>query len=332
MLFSLLNVFVIYYLYYQEWQAFVQASLGSVSHDLKLLIYRYIRDGFKILIFSSFIVANFFLYAKVSKLYSNDSAFRINIAIYLFFVPVFLFAGYSYPLFLAALAFSVAVLHFFTTSGKTKKMEYIILFVFVAFLFINPAGSNLGFLKASFLFLLFPFVLSNVKLKAKNFWISIIVVLIPFAFFGKFFRTYEDGEITTLKKTLDFEVLYPIQTSEERYKFLKTIDQQVTELQEQDVQVYFYGNKSHIFHYLYPDSSLDIKAFNQPVDDLIFYPIIKDEISDKAKVAIFLVTSYPESTETSENILKKELLSRGFTKSGRGALTYLLKVKSCDND
>ena len=322
---SLLCVGLVYCLYYKEWSIFLEASLGSVSHDLEALFLRYIKDGLKVILFCTFITASFFLFKQITKRKSKAFAYGIILMIYFFFVPFFLIAGYSYPLFLVAMALCVAGIHMYNTSGKSRRLEYLTLFVFVIFLFINPVGSNTGLLKASFLILLLPFILSSIKLKEKNFWISIIIVLIPFSIFGKLYRTYEDGNIFTLDSALKFDKLYPIRTSDKRQEFLQEIDQEVKKLREQGFKVYFYGNKSHIFQYLYPNTTLGIKAFDQPVDDLIFFPHIKNKFKNNSKVAIFLIANYPESTKPVENVVEKELVERNFEKNQQGPVRYYLR-------
>lgn len=206
-----------------------------------------------------------------------------------------------------------------------KIFDNLILGVFFSFLFINAFGSNLGLLKTSFLFLLLPFVLSAIPVRSSNFWNVILIILIPLAIFLKFHRTYEGQNIFSLNRTLKFELLHPIKTSEERLIFLDEVDKKVKQLQNENVSVFFYGNKSHIFHYLYPNTTLGIKAIDQPLENLIFFPQIEEKIRDKEKVAVFLIPSYPGSPENIENAVEAKLIESGFKKSQEGSLNFLLK-------
>ncbi len=321
---SLLGVFFSYFLYYEEWKVFRNASLGTISHNLELLFYTYFLDGIKLLIFSSFITGSYFLFKKIYDFYGKHLAYGIVILLYVVFIKLFLLR-YSYPIFLTALILSIVVIHLYTERGKNKISDILILGVFFSFLFINAIGSNLGLLKTSFLFLLLPFVLSAIPVRSINFWKIILIILIPLAIFLKFHRTYEGQNVFSLNRTLNIELLHPIKTSEKRFVFLDEVNQKVKQLQNENVSVFFYGNKSHIFHYLYPNTTLEIKAIDQPLENLIFFPQIEEKIRDKRKVAVFLIPSYPGSPENIENAVEAKLIKRGFKKSQEGSVNFLLK-------
>src|SRR5690606_34767258 len=126
--------------------------------------------------------------------------------------------------------------------------------------------------------------------------------------------------------TLNIEMLQPIKTNEKRLVFLNQVNKKVKQLQDENVSIFFYGNKSHIFHYIYLNTALDIKAIDQPLNDLIFFPKIEEKISGKKAVAVFFVPSYPESIDNNEdNAVETELLKGGFEKSEEGSFTLLLK-------
>lgn len=166
---SLLGVFLSYFLYYKEWNVFKNASMGTISHNLELLFYKYLRDGIKLLIFSLFITGSYFLFKKIYGFYGKYLAYGIVILLYVVFIKLFLLR-YSYPIFLTALILSIVVIHLYTERGKNKISDILILGVFFSFLFINAIGSNLGLLKTSFLFLLLPFVFSVIPFRSINFW------------------------------------------------------------------------------------------------------------------------------------------------------------------
>ena len=181
-------------------------------------------------------------------------------------------------------------------------------------------------LKASWLLLLFPFILGLIDLEFKNFWIFLLVILLPLSFLQKAIVIYEDYNVTYLKKTIDLKYLYPIKTNEIRYSYLKSIDKEVEKLKENNVKVFFYGNFSHLFHYLYPSSSLNIKSFRQPVDTLIFFKEIDNTISKDDPSALFLINSYPESiTDGYLSLFEKELIKSGFQRIEENSIIYYLK-------
>ncbi|GHA30055.1 hypothetical protein GCM10007103_09180 [Salinimicrobium marinum] len=149
----------------------------------------------------------------------------------------------------------------------------------------------------------------------------------PISVVEKIYGTYEDKNILDLNMSLKTNKLNLVRTTETRAVYLRDVDVVVRELKEDGVEMFFYGDKSHIFHYLYPATSFGIKAFNQPMEDLIFLPCIEDKVIDKTKVAVFLMNSYPESTESIENVVEKELIKKGFKKSQKGSVEFLLKIE-----
>jgi len=181
----------------------------------------------------------------------------------------------NYSLFLTSLTISIMILQILQNRKDLLSLKLMVLYLYFLFLFINPFGSNTGLLKAVSLFLLLPFVLSIYDLKLKQYWLLILIVLLPFSLIEKFYSSYEDRGILSLNRTLELKLLKPIKTTETRADFLEKIDVEVNELKKNNVQVYFYGDKSHIFHYLYPATNMNINSFFQPVDELAYYPKIK---------------------------------------------------------
>lgn len=324
---SLLGVLLSYFLYYKEWNVFKNASMGTISHNLEWLFYKYFLDGIKLLIFSAFITGTYFVFKKIYDYYGRYLAYGIIGSLHAAFMLLFLLQ-YSYPIFLTALILSIIAIHLYTERGKNKIFDILILGMFFSFLFINAIGSNLGLLKTSFLFLLLPFVLSVISFRIINYWKFILLILIPLSVFLKFHRTYEGQNIFSLNRTLNIELLHPIKTGEGRFIFLNEVDQKVKQLQGNNVSVFFYGNKSHIFHYLYPNTTLEIKAIDQPLENLIFFPKIEEKIRDKGKVAVFLIPSYPGSTENIENAVETKLIKSGFKKSRDGSVDFFLKQEN----
>lgn len=332
LLLTLLVVFLGYYIYYEEWNVFINATAYSTSHKLENLIFNYLRDGVKLIFFISFLLASYFLFKYFRKIKYKFLSYGVFIVLKVLFLCKFvLFTGYSwdYSLYLTSIALSIIVIQTYYNRKNSLDFTHLVLYLYLLFLFINPFGSDTGFLKAASLLLLFPFILSLIDLKLKKFWFLILITLLPLSILQKAFVIYEDFNITDLDKTLDINLLYPISTNEFRYRQLKNIDKEVKELQEKDVKVFFYGNKSHIFHYLYPHTSLNINSFYQPLDTLLFLPNIEKALLKKDNSALFLVKSYPENKSKEDvNLLEIELLNRGFEKIEQNSLIYYLRKKT----
>ena len=97
-------------------------------------------------------------------------------------------------------------------------------------------------------------------------------------------------------------------------------------MREENVQVYFYGDKSHIFHYLYPSSSLGIINFNQNIQNANKEPKLQKLLMSKGEIALFLIASYPSNTfGLQENPLEAELMKSGFKKVIKNHIFYYLK-------
>ena len=151
-----------------------------------------------------------------------------------------------------------------------------------------------------------------------------VLVLLPFSFLSKMYGIYQDKNVFELKADLALNNLNHIKTSEGRENYLMTVDRKVKEFQKEGIKVYFYGGKSHIFHFLYPETSLGIKSFNQPVDDLTFFPAVKRKVAMEEEAVIILVDRYPEGADQT-TILGAELQNLGFKKMEEGAITYYLR-------
>lgn len=324
---TILFIILGYYLYYEDWKTLKSSTL--ISHNPKILIYRYFIDGVKLILYLSFILSNYLLFKYFRNIKYKLLLYASLIGLQCFFLLKFiLFTPHSgnYSLYLTSIAFSILIIHTYYNKLHKYDFKQWIIYLFFLFLFINPLGSDTGFLKAASLLLLFPFILNLIDLKLKKFWFLILITLIPLSILQKASVIYQDFKITDLNKTLDINLLYPIRTSEIRYEHLKTMDNEVRELQKKDIEVFFYGNNSHIFQYLYPENSLNIKSFRQPLDTLIFLPEIEKVIFKKDKIALFLVTSYPETkSKNNLSLLEVELIKRDFEKVEQDSLIYYLR-------
>lgn len=325
--FTLLAVACGYLLHYKNFNSFLSSSVVFSGNDFKEMIIRYLNDGIKLFCFVIFLLLNYGLYEKTENS-RNQVFFNILPFILLcgFIVCFVIFSKYAmnYSLLLTSVALSYVIVKSFKSTSKPNHFR--ILLLFAAFMIIYPVGSNTGLYKACSLFLLFPFLYCRTSSVVRNYWILIIIFLIPFSFLEKVRMTYEDKNIFTLNKTLDLPLLNPIRTTQSRNDFLLKVDSLVQDLQEQGIQVYFYGNKSHIFNYLYPGSDLDLQSFYQPIDDLRFFSDIEEKISSRGSTAIFVIDDYPErDSNKNTSLLEDELQDLGFRKSEKGEVVYYLK-------
>ncbi|WP_423818722.1 hypothetical protein V5739_14305 [Salinimicrobium sp. TIG7-5_MAKvit] len=150
-------------------------------------------------------------------------------------------------------------------------------------------------MKGYSLFVLFPFVFSMGHSVGKTYWSILLLVLIPFSLVNKLYGVYEDKNLLSLNAVPKHKLLSPIRTSKSRSQYLNAIDAEVKELRKRNIKVYFYGDKSHAFQYLYPENSFGIASFFQPVDNIEFISHIQEALSlyKGQDIAIFVVDSYP---------------------------------------
>jgi len=322
-----LGVFGGYFFYYNSWSEFTSATGNSGSHHLVDLLTKYFRDGIKFLICIFFIISTYILY----KIHHKRSTLIVYICILLAY---FLFLGifkvyeaykFNYGIFLLALSASIVGLHIFYNREKLSRYKQLVLYLFILFLFVNPFGSDTGLLKGYSMFLLLPFILSTIDLGLKRFWFVVMLAIIPFTVITKILSPYQDMHLLTHDTTLNHNLLSSIKTKKVRAEYLLEIDKQVKDLKTQSYKIYFYGNKSHIFEYLYPDNSFGIRAFWRPIDDSKYLPQIKREILNKPKVAIFLVPNYPESPIDDFGLMEDELLKMNFKKTVMNEHVVFLK-------
>lgn len=323
-------IYLGYSLYYTNLSAFLETSANANSHHLLELSYTYFIHGIELLVYILLILGGYYLFKKF-YFSSKNSLFVlygiIGMSLIIFISTYVILTKYSqkYSLLLTAVALSLSIVQIVQNRKNGLDYKNLISCLFLLFLFINPFGSNTGLLKATSLFLLFPFVLCIYELKFKKFWFLLLIVVLPFSLIETFYSTYEDRGLFSLNKTLDLDLLHPINTTNARAGFLKNMDSVIIELQSKNIQTYFYGDKSHIFHYLYPKTSLHINSFYQPTDDPIYYPQIERIIGDKQRVAIFIVGSYQDNNEKEQYFLEKALIESGFSRRRMGSISFYQK-------
>lgn len=314
-----------YYLVYRNFGNFINSIYGAKSHLTINLIIAYFKDAVSIILYILFIGSIYFIYHRW-KGYNNfyrNSAILVLISV---FVLLFIsFSGYwkDYSLFLTALAVTWIGVVLFREKKETRLNKMISLF-FISLLFVIPFGSNTGLLKASLMLVLFPFVLSQNKEKKISIWKLILMVMLPFSLMENFSQTYEDGSIIRVTDGSNLKKLKPIMTTEFRNAFINSINKEVDSLEQSGFDVIFYGNKSHLFNYLYP-SQYNSREFNQPLNDSSFFQIMKNR-EDLSKTAIFLIDKYPERKGNEINgQIENKLYCQGFEIKNNGISTYLMK-------
>jgi len=328
---TILLVFFGFSMYYSHLEEFLGASANSSSHNLKILFYNYFLHGLRILLFITLILGGYFAFKKSVWKVPKLVIYAVTGLFFIILIGVFVIRSkYSqnYSLFLTAFALSIIIIQIMRNRKNLLSIQNLVLYLYVLFLFINPFGSNTGLLKAASLFLLLPFVLSFQNIKPDKYWLLILIVLVPFSFIEKLSGTYEDDGIPVLNTTLTIPALHPVKTTKTRAAFLEKINSEIRELKKNNVEVYFYGDKSHIFHYLYPETSMNIDFFFQPIDDLIYYSHLKKKLEGRERVAIFIIQSYPGNETRMQHIVGEELLNDGFKKIKTESFDYYLKIKN----
>ncbi len=331
LIFTCLFIVLGYALYYSSWDQFVVAYSNSESHDLLLLFSNYFKDAIKLAAYIFIILTGLWGYRKL-----NTSGFPLikESVLFLFFGLCLIFIvgntkySVNYSLFLVAAAIAFCLSQIYDARKEKLSYKKLILLLFLLFLFIYPFGSNTGLLKAYSLLVLVPFVLSISELRIKNYWFILTAALIPFAISTKIYCIYEDKNLIVLNEKLRLEKLSPIHTNRQRAMYLKQVDTTVESLISEGVQVYFYGDKAHIFHYKYPETTLDIVSFFQPVDRPEFFKNIDKAFQGQHKVAVFVINSYPMTSALSQSLLEQFLISMGFDKVQKGSVEYFLKISN----
>ena len=329
LLLTLLWVYLGFSVYYSNVEEFFSASANSTSHDIKILFSHYFRHGLKLILFISLIIGGHYFFRKLQCLMPKLWVYILIAVFFAIFIGFFVSSSkywQNYSLFLTSLTISILILQIIQDRKDLFSLKNMVVYLYFLFLFINPFGSNTGLLKAVSLFLLLPFVLSLNDLKLKQYWLLILIVLLPFSLFEKFYRTYEDKGILSLNTTLELELLKYINTNEFRAEFLEKINTEVLELKNNNIQVYFYGDKGHVFHYLYPKTNLNINSFFQPVEKMVYYPKIEQVINGKINTAIFIVDSYPGDGFKELSFLELSLMKNGFHRVSKGPVFYYLRI------
>jgi len=328
LIFTCLFTVLGYFLYYSSWEQFVVATSNSESHDLLLLFSNYFKDAIRLVAYIVIILTGLWAYRKLNI--SNFPLFKEFIFFLFFGFCLIFLVGYTkysanYSMFLVAAAIALCLSQIFNARKEKLSYKILILYLFLLFLFINPFGSNTGLLKMYSLLVLVPFVLSVSELRNKKYWFILIAVLIPFAIVTKIFGIYEDKNLLVLNEELRLEKLSPIHTNSERAGYLEQVDTIVKNLKSKGVKVYFYGDKAHIFHYLYPETSFEIISFFQPVDKPDFFEELKKKIDGNSKVAVFLISSYPEVSDLTGSLIEQKLSKTGFQLVKALELNYYIK-------
>lgn len=310
-----------YSFYFYEIGNFPDTILENKYHNPRILMENYFRDSLSLI---SYIIACLFflqIFRKINKRRSNiknlASYIILGIIASVLIIIFVLHSKYSlnFSLFLTGLSISFVILEL-----RNNAIPRYVALLFMLLLFIIPFGSNTGLLKSSLLIVLLPFVLMYSNLERSK--IFILLFLIPFSILESFLNIYEDKNVFALSHTPEIEELQFIRTSNIRSVYLENISQEVVELRKKEISVYFYGNKSHIFTYLHPHTSLGKGQFFQPLDN----KEALDNLDKRKRTAIFIVDSYPDNnSDASESFMVRALIERNFKKVRNNELVYYLR-------
>ena len=321
------SVLFFYYLYYYSFEQFIHASSVAESHNLVLLFSNYLKDAVKLFAYIAILLLGLVGY----KRFFSNSFSKLQDGILMLFFGVFLvfLVGYTrysvnYALFLAAFAIAIALTSIYERRGHGRSESSFILYLFLFFLFINSFGSNTGLLKTYSLIVLLPFVIGISELKNQKYWLLLVIVLIPFSIGTKIFGIYEDRNLFVLNEEIKVEKLSSIHTNRIRKHYLEKTDKIIQQLKDKDARVYFYGDKSHIFHYLYPENLCGVNSFYQPTNDPAVLEDIQKNLKGEVKIALFVIDSYPENEQPLEKVFQNFLQNYNFQKVKDGPVTYYL--------
>lgn len=283
---SLCLILIGYSVFYGSLETLRTALTETEHHKPVALLKGYIKHSFQVLAYGLLITSAFWLWTRLK----GKSYAKVIMIFFLFFTLVYTvsFSPYwtGYSLLLTAIGISWCSYRWLFY--REKSNDYILLFFLL--LFVLPFGSNTGLLKASLGMALFPFLYSSRSINSKT-WPVLIFVIIPVAILEYSSMTYEDRAIMQLTKEVNMEKLRGIRTSESRSDFIFELDKKVKYFEKEDYKISFYGDKSHLFKYLYPNSvTADTWKFFQPVEQL-------SEIEEKIgpKTVLFFIDKYPDA-------------------------------------
>ena len=157
-----------------------------------------------------------------------------------------------------------------------------------------------------------------------------MLTILPFAIIEKVNYIYQDSRLYKLSFLTNKNQLLGIHTTENRANFVNKMDKEYNYLIKNNYAVFFYGNKSHLFNFLYPKYNLKIADFHQTVDnDLYANKIIIETNKYKKNVAVFIVDHYPRTDgddfDVSSSIVVNKLIKNNFTPIVKDDFVYYIK-------
>lgn len=325
---SIALTLLLYYLYYQDWDLVFGFETEKTGHEIGIMAMGYLRDAGKLVLFTIyFLISYFVLRWFIENIKKNKLVYIIFFTFQLIsIIGISQLHRYNFALYYVATSISLVLIYIIDNKINYQKHESRLIILFIVLMFVHPFGSNTGLIKASFFFLMFPFTILMLKLKNHKFWLGTLVIISTLGVVTKLAFPYQDSNFFKLDSAVSIAALSPIKTQEDRAEYLENVIQEINHLKRKRIAVYFYGNKSHIFHYLYPETTFDLKNFNQSLQDTSFYPEIERLIESKEKVAIFLIKDYPENSKNnSTSLLGDWLLETRFKKIQHNGLSYYLR-------
>ena len=296
------------------------------SHDPFQLFRNYWSQIPFLLLVCTFILIIFFSILYVSRLRErkwNGIGLFILIILLAVFIYVFLLHtkyGVGYSFYLFGILFTIIATNLYDPLRDQNYKQRLISLLLIALVFVIPFGSNTGFLKISLLFVIIPFAIIRSQFYSA---ISLLLLLsLPFSFVENMDNYYEDQSMVKLDKSLNIKELTGIYTNQTRSEFVENIAEEVKILEENKVEIFFYGNKSHLFTYLYPEKGLTYNFYQEPGQFFKDYSYLRNG----DRIAVFYIDLYP----TQQNIIKESEMalifkSEGFKKINKNGFYYFYK-------
>ncbi|WP_183075504.1 glycosyltransferase family protein [Gillisia mitskevichiae] len=328
LLFSMFLTVLVYSLYYSDFVLVIKEEFDIAGHETTHLLKNYLNDFYKLIAISLYFLTSYEVFKFCAKKVRKPELVYIPFFIIQLLISfgIASLTKYNFTLYFVSIVLSFAVIFFKEKKSNFPNREFIILILYVICMFVNPFGSNTGLIKASFLFILFPFIAVILKPTRIKFWVGTLIVTCFLGITNKVLIPYEDANFLKLNNSVNIPKLSQIRTQGERSDYLEDVDKEIAKLLNEDINPYFYGSKSHIFNYLYPFASINIKDFNQDLMNSEINPKMQRLMKSKEKIAIFLTYKYPENSYyTDLSALEERLLNEGFEKISKGKILYYIR-------
>lgn len=312
----------------------IKLSLHATQEDHSFfdLLQGYLNHLLWIIKISFFIICFYFLYRRLKKakwsllyfgigsilllyLYANkifDSGFNTKAALFLVsFLMVFI---------------GVSVLSAIKEDEKNNKKILLFGTVFLG-LFLPCLGSNSGLKYAGIFIVFFPFLYSKSSAEAKEYFIWILVLILPFAILEKRDIKFMDEKQSALTGVYDLPSIEGIHSTPERIQYVEEVLRECTTLQQKKIPYLLYGLNSHIFNYLIKNSESKFNTFAMKLDNV--EEIRRLEFLLR-KERIGVVITAPEIETTKLTIFEKKIQDLDYFRFAKKGYVVLIPKEKYD--